>query len=68
MNEITLLFSLVLKLGGTVGDIESMPFVEAFRQFQFRVGRDNFCVIHVSLIPLVSLLLQSVKLYVDRFS
>ncbi len=28
-----------------------MPFVEAFRQFQFRVGRDNFCSIHVSLVP-----------------
>ena len=28
-----------------------MAFVEAFRQFQFRVGRDNFCSIHVSLVP-----------------
>jgi CTP synthase len=28
-----------------------MPFVEAFRQFQFCVGRDNFCSIHVSLVP-----------------
>lgn len=34
-----------------MGDIEGMPFVEAFRQFQFRVGRENFCCIHVSLIP-----------------
>ncbi len=40
-----------LKLGGTIGDIEGMPFVEAFRQFQFRVKRENFCNIHVSLIP-----------------
>uniref|UniRef100_A0A8C5AQT3 CTP synthase n=1 Tax=Gadus morhua TaxID=8049 RepID=A0A8C5AQT3_GADMO len=39
------------QLGGTVGDIESMPFVEAFRQFQFKVKRENFCNIHVSLIP-----------------
>lgn len=39
------------KLGGTVGDIESAPFVEAMRQFQFRVGRDNFALIHVSLVP-----------------
>uniref|UniRef100_A0A671T3Q6 CTP synthase n=1 Tax=Sinocyclocheilus anshuiensis TaxID=1608454 RepID=A0A671T3Q6_9TELE len=38
-------------LGGTVGDIESMPFIEAFRQFQFKVKRDNFCNIHVSLVP-----------------
>ncbi len=40
------------QLGGTIGDIESMPFIEAFRQFQFRVKRENFCNIHVSLIPL----------------
>ncbi|KPP72659.1 CTP synthase 1-like [Scleropages formosus] len=38
-------------LGGTVGDIESMPFIEAFRQFQFKVKRENFCNIHVSLVP-----------------
>ncbi|XP_041867404.1 CTP synthase 1 [Melanotaenia boesemani] len=41
----------VIELGGTVGDIESMPFVEAFRQFQFKVKRENFCNIHVSLVP-----------------
>lgn len=41
----------IVELGGTIGDIEGMPFVEAFRQFQFRVKRDNFCVSHVSLVP-----------------
>lgn len=41
----------IIELGGVVGDIESMAFVEAFRQFQFRVKRDNFCVAHVSLVP-----------------
>ncbi|EDO28530.1 predicted protein, partial [Nematostella vectensis] len=41
----------IVELGGTIGDIEGMPFVEAFRQFQFNVGRENFCVVHVSLIP-----------------
>lgn len=41
------------QLGGTVGDIESAPFIEAMRQFQFRVGPDNFCLIMVSLIPVV---------------
>lgn len=41
------------QLGGTVGDIESMPFIEAFRQFQFKVKRENFCNIHVSLVPQV---------------
>ncbi len=39
------------KLGGTVGDIESAPFIEAMRQFQFRVGHENFALIHVSLVP-----------------
>ena len=43
----------VIELGGTVGDIESMPFVEAIRQFQFRVGPGNLCLIHVSLVPVL---------------
>ena len=41
----------LVQLGGTIGDIEGMPFVEAFRQFQFTVGSENFCNIHVSLVP-----------------
>uniref|UniRef100_H2YNU5 CTP synthase n=1 Tax=Ciona savignyi TaxID=51511 RepID=H2YNU5_CIOSA len=41
----------IIELGGTIGDIEGMPFVEAFRQFQFRVKSENFCNIHVSLVP-----------------
>ncbi|XP_023214939.1 CTP synthase 1-like isoform X1 [Centruroides sculpturatus] len=40
----------IIELGGTIGDIEGMQFVEAFRQFQFRVKRENFCCVHVSLI------------------
>lgn len=44
----------IIELGGTVGDIESAPFVEALRQFQFRVGHENFALIHVSLVPVVS--------------
>ncbi|CCH61804.1 hypothetical protein TBLA_0F02650 [Henningerozyma blattae CBS 6284] len=43
----------IIELGGTVGDIESAPFVEALRQFQFRVGKENFSLIHVSLVPLI---------------
>lgn len=43
----------IIELGGTVGDIESAPFVEALRQFQFRVGRENFALIHVSLVPVI---------------
>ncbi|KAF6048004.1 CTP synthase [Candida parapsilosis] len=43
----------IIELGGTVGDIESAPFVEALRQFQFRVGSGNFALIHVSLVPVI---------------
>ncbi|CAL9055616.1 unnamed protein product [Musa banksii] len=43
----------VIELGGTVGDIESMPFIEALRQLSFSVGKENFCLIHVSLVPVL---------------
>jgi CTP synthase len=43
----------LFQLGGTVGDIESAPFIEALRQFQWRIGHDNFALIYVSLIPVV---------------
>ena len=41
----------IIEVGGTVGDIESQPFLEAIRQFQHDVGRENAILIHVSLIP-----------------
>lgn len=41
----------LVEVGGTVGDIESMVFLEALRQFQFVVGRENILFIHVSLVP-----------------
>lgn len=44
----------IVELGGTVGDIESAAFVEAMRQFQFRVGHENFVSIHVSLVPVIN--------------
>lgn len=43
----------VIELGGTVGDIESMPFIEALRQLSYRVGPGNFCLVHVSLVPVL---------------
>jgi CTP synthase len=43
----------IVELGGTVGDIESAPFIEAMRQFQFKVGVENFALVYVSLIPVV---------------
>lgn len=43
----------VVELGGTVGDMESMPFIEALRQFQFARGRSQVCLVHVSLVPVI---------------
>merc|ERR1719461_1382747 len=43
----------VIELGGTVGDIESSLFLEALRQFRFKVGQDNLCHVHVSLVPVM---------------
>jgi CTP synthase len=41
----------VVEIGGTVGDIESLPFLEAIRQLRNEVGRDNCAFVHVSLLP-----------------
>ncbi len=43
----------LVEVGGTVGDIESMVFLEALRQLQFRVGRSNMCLVHASLVPVL---------------
>lgn len=43
----------IIEIGGNVGDLESGPFVEAIRQFQFRIGPENFFSIHLSLVPTV---------------
>jgi CTP synthase len=44
----------LIEVGGTVGDIESSVFLEALRQFQFRVGSENFILCFVSLVPILS--------------
>ena len=41
----------IVEVGGTVGDIESLPFLEAIRQMGFEEGRDNTCYIHLTLLP-----------------
>ena len=41
----------ITEVGGTVGDIEILPFLEAIRQFRKDVGRDNVCYIHLTLVP-----------------
>lgn len=43
----------IIEVGGTVGDIESQPFLEAIRQFQHEVGHDNAILCHVTLIPYI---------------
>src|SRR5919204_1495306 len=44
---------LIVEVGGTVGDIESLPFLEAIRQMRKDVGRDNVLYIHVTLLPFI---------------
>ncbi|KAG0454855.1 hypothetical protein HPP92_024147 [Vanilla planifolia] len=67
----------VIELGGTIGntvllwhnengildagDIESMPFIEALGQFSCRVGAGNFCLVHVSLVPVLNAIEQKTK-------
>ena len=41
----------IVEIGGTVGDIESLPFLEAIRQMGLREGRNNTCYIHLTLVP-----------------
>ncbi len=44
---------LLVEIGGTVGDIESLPFLEAVRQLNFDLGRDRLCYLHVTLVPYI---------------
>jgi CTP synthase len=43
----------ITEIGGTVGDIEILPFLEAIRQFRLDVGRANVCYVHVTLVPFI---------------
>lgn len=43
----------ITEVGGTVGDIEILPFLESIRQFRNKVGRDNVCYLHVTLVPFI---------------
>ncbi len=44
---------IIIEIGGTIGDIESLPFIEAMRQLRLELGRENMISIHVSLIPYI---------------
>ena len=55
IHEAAVGFDVILvEIGGTVGDIESLPFLEAIRQFRSDVGRDHTCFVHVALVPYVA--------------
>ncbi|MBI5027036.1 MAG: CTP synthase, partial [Nitrospirae bacterium] len=43
----------IVEIGGTIGDIESLPFLEAIRQFRYDVGRNNVLYVHLTLIPFI---------------
>ncbi|MFL0762089.1 MAG: CTP synthase, partial [Prochlorococcus sp.] len=43
----------ITEIGGTVGDIESLPFLEAIREFRGDVGRNDLAYIHVTLLPFI---------------
>lgn len=45
---------IIVEIGGTVGDIESLPFLEAIRQMRQDLGRENTCFVHVTLIPWIA--------------
>jgi CTP synthase len=44
----------IVEIGGTIGDIESLPFLEAIRQFRYDVGRENVIYVHLTLVPYIS--------------
>ena len=44
----------IIEIGGTVGDIESLPFMEAVRQMQVELGRDNAMLMHLTLVPYIA--------------
>ena len=44
----------IIEIGGTVGDIESLPFLEAIRQMRQELGRENTCFVHVTLVPWIA--------------
>ena len=43
----------IVEVGGTVGDIESLPFLEAIRQMALRLGKNMTCYVHLTLVPFI---------------
>ncbi|WP_343347025.1 CTP synthase [Sphingomicrobium sp. XHP0239] len=44
----------ICEIGGTIGDIESLPFIEALRQLSYDLGRENVCFVHTTLVPYIA--------------
>ena len=53
MGETTDADVVISEIGGTVGDIESLPFLEAIRQFRRELGDENVLYLHVTLVPFI---------------
>src|SRR5260370_8667487 len=45
---------IICEIGGTVGDIESLPFLEAVREFRWDLGRENVLYVHLTLVPFIA--------------
>jgi CTP synthase len=54
LDDVEGLDFVLCEIGGTVGDIESLPFMEALRQLRNDVGRDNTCFVHLTLVPYIA--------------
>ncbi|MCJ8190070.1 CTP synthase [Sphingomicrobium aestuariivivum] len=54
LSDIEGLDFVICEIGGTIGDIESLPFIEALRQLSFDLGRENVCFVHTTLVPYIA--------------
>ncbi|MEN3971282.1 CTP synthase [Sphingomicrobium sp. XHP0235] len=54
LSDIEGLDFVICEIGGTIGDIESLPFIEALRQLSYDLGRENVCFVHTTLVPYIA--------------
>ncbi len=54
VNEKNIYDIVIAEVGGTVGDIEGLPFYEAIRQFRLEIGKENSAIIHITLLPFIA--------------
>lgn len=53
LGEVSKADVVIVEIGGTIGDIESLPFQEAIRQYALDIGRENVCYLHLTLVPYI---------------